>query len=758
MKYHTAHPGGGKQDRPHPASCGQDRFPHRSPHAASPSATGNGFTAANQYSQGDPMWSTRERSVAKPLDPKCTHRPAGAPPRLQMPCESARGSALLPVGALAVGMLLHALSAQAVEFGSGELQGSFDTTLSHGLTFRVADRDQDLVTGASAVNDNDGNLNYDKGLVSNTSKFTSDLELNWADFGAFVRASGFHDFENENGSRERTPLSEEAKDLVGKDVELLDAYVTGAFETGAAGLDVRLGRHVLNWGESTFIQNGVNSFNAFDVNRLRTPGAELREALEPVTMASFAASPTDAVTLEGFYQFDWEKTEIDPTGSYFSTVDYVGAGGERAVIPVSDAVTDEGFGFGPLLTPAINADLMVLGDTQPQFDSDFVNVARGADREPGDSGQWGVALRYLAQGLNDTEFGFYFVNHHSRLPLAGATTGDRTGIQAGLFAAQAVSAPTSETTTAVTSAVTDAVTRQITAQVTAQAPAGTPPEAIQALVADEIAKPETRQSIGAEVESQVSSIVSALAIDRYVETGEYFVEYPEDIRILGLSFNTQLGATGWALQGEYSLRRDAPLQRTEDSLFAEGLAPILRTLDPSRPDYIQRDDVSAYLASYRPSKVQGYVRRDISQLQATATKVFGPALGADGGAFVAEVAVSHVHGMPDKDVTPLESPAIGENSEADATSWGYRLAARLDHHNAVGAVNLFPYVQFQHDVSGDSPSPGGPFVEDRTALTLGLRADYLSRWEAGIGYTRYAGDRNELRDRDFISTSIKYSF
>ncbi len=700
------------------------------------------------------MWSTRERSVARPLDPERTHRPAGAPPRLQMPCESARGSALLPVGALAVGMLLHTLPAQAVEFGSGELQGSFDTTLSHGLTFRVADRDQDLVAG---VNDNDGNLNYDKGLVSNTSKFTSDLELNWADFGAFVRASGFYDFENENGSRERTPLSEEAKDLVGKDLELLDAYVTGAFETGAAGLDVRLGRHVINWGESTFIQNGVNSFNAFDVNRLRTPGAELREALEPVMMASFAASPTDAVTLEGFYQFDWEKTEIDPPGSYFSTVDYVGAGAERAVIPVSDAVTDAGFGFGPL-TPAINADLMVLDDTQPQFDSGFVNVTRGADREPGDSGQWGVALRYLAQGLNDTEFGFYFVNHHSRLPLAGATTGDRTGIQAGLFAAQAVGAPTSTTTRTVTSAVTDAVTRQITAQITAQALPGTPPDAIQARVAAELAKPETRQSIGAEVESQVSSIASALAIDRYVETGEYFVEYPEDVRILGLSFNTQLGTTGWALQGEYSLRRDAPLQRTEDSLFAEGLAPVLRTLDSSRPDHVPPADVPAYLASYQPSKVQGYVRRDISQLQATATKVFGPALGADGGAFVAEVAVSHVHGMPDKDVTPLESPAIGENSEADATSWGYRLAARLDHHNAVGAVNLFPYVQFQHDVSGDSPSPGGPFVEDRTALTLGLRADYLSRWEAGIGYTRYAGDRNELRDRDFISTSIKYSF
>ena len=723
------------------------------------------------------MCNIRERSITR-VTSSGTLAPARAPTRPGTPSASGRGSRVsagLSAGVLALGGILHALPTQAVEFGSGELQGSFDTTLSHGLTFRVADRDAEL---ADSVNDNDGNLNYDKGLVSNTSKFTSDLELNYANFGAFVRASGFYDFENENGSRERTPLSEEAKDLVGKDVELLDAYVTGAFEAGAAGLDVRLGKHVINWGESTFIQNGINSFNAFDVSRLRTPGAELREALEPVAMASFAASPTDALTLEGFYQFDWEKTEIDPPGSYFSTVDYVGAGAERAVIPVSDDVTDKGFGFGPL-TPAINADLTgfrvpdpTLGavpmpqPTQPEFESDFVNVTRGADREPGDSGQWGVALRYLAQGLSDTEFGFYFINHHSRLPAISATTGDRTGVQAGLLAAQAVGAPTSATTTAVatavTPAVTDAVTRQITAQVTAQAPAGTPPETIQALVAAELAKPATQQSISAEVASQVaeqvSNIASALAIDRYVETGEYFIEYPDDIQVLGLSFNTQLGATGWALQGEYSLRRDAPLQRTEDSLFEEGLAPVLRALDSSRPDYIQPGDVPAYLASYRPSKVQGYIRRNVSQLQATATKVFGPALGADGGAFVTEVAVSHVHGMPDKGVTPLESPAIGENSEADATSWGYRLAARLDHHNAVGAVNLFPYVQFQHDVSGDSPSPGGSFVEGRTALTLGLRADYLSRWEAGIGYTRYAGDRNELRDRDFISTSIKYSF
>ena len=130
--------------------------------------------------------------------------------------------------------------------------------------------------------------------------------------------------------------------------------------------------------------------------------------------------------------------------------------------------------------------------------------------------------------------------------------------------------------------------------------------------------------------------------------------------------------------------------------------------------------------------------------------------------FLTEAALMHVHGMPDKSMEPLESPAGGvletEDADADATSWGYRVAARLDYNNAIGSVNLFPYAQFLHDVSGNSPAPSGPFVEGRTALTLGLRADYLSRWQADLGYTQYAGDGYDLSDRDFISASVKYSF
>ena len=529
------------------------------------------------------------------------------------------------------------------------------------------------------------------------------------------------------------------------------------------------------------------------MSKLTRPGSELREALLPIGLVSAAVAPTDTLSLEAFYQFDWEETRIHPVGSYFSSVDYAGPGARKAVIttvmegllPEHPLKRDLGFGFGPL-TPLINADLAgytvpnPLGGNpiplpqQPQaaFDENFASVLRGPDRAPDDSGQWGLALRYLAEDLNETEFGFYVINYHSRLPTVGALTASREYVQAGLFAAGAVSAQNSRTVAAVTQEVTREVQQAIQA-------GAIPPAAASGAIA---------QGVG----QSVGGIASALALDRYADGGEYFLEYPEDIRLVGLSFNTVLGASGWALQGEYSLRGDAPLQVAERKVLEAGLQPIITapgtllvrlqsfagnvasTPLPVKPCLHSTLPVNwtRHVQSQTPQKVEGYVARDVSQIQATATKVFGPTIGADSLAFVVEAALMHVHDMPDKRMTPLESPAGGilpappdtapsdtpHEADADATSWGYRLAARLDYNNAFGSVNLFPYVQFLHDVSGNSPAPSGPFVEGRTALTLGVRADYLSRWQADLAYTRYAGDGNELLDRDFISASVKYSF
>ena len=65
---------------------------------------------------------------------------------------------------------------------------------------------------------------------------------------------------------------------IGTDFRLLDAYFFASPEIFGHHVDVRIGNQALNWGESTFIQFGINSITPLDVTALRTPGAELRTA------------------------------------------------------------------------------------------------------------------------------------------------------------------------------------------------------------------------------------------------------------------------------------------------------------------------------------------------------------------------------------------------------------------------------------------------------------------------------------------------
>ncbi|MDH3452112.1 MAG: DUF1302 domain-containing protein, partial [Gammaproteobacteria bacterium] len=365
----------------------------------------------------------------------------------------------LALGACTVAALLMSES-QAYEFAGDTYDGSFDTTLSYGVRSRVEDRDDEIVgipNGGEAfsVNGDDGNLNFDEGIVSNAAKVTAELELNYDAWGAFLRGTAFYDYEIIDNDRERTELSDEAEELVGRDADILDAYVWAKFDAGDNAGEVRFGNQVLSWGESTFIQNSINTINPVDVSKIRVPGAELREALEPIPLLWASLELTENTAIDVFYQIQWQETVIDPPGSYFSTNDFAGEGGERVQL---------GFGGVP--------------------EGDFLGVGRDADLEDdaSDEGQFGLAYRVFVPSWGDTEFGFYYINYHSRLPIISG----RAGTQDGINAANAVYANTGI------------------------AP-GTDPS------------------------------VDALATSEYAKTAGYFIEYPEDVNLIGISFNTQLG-------------------------------------------------------------------------------------------------------------------------------------------------------------------------------------------------------------------------
>ncbi len=221
------------------------------------------------------------------------------------------------------------VSALEIDIGGGEISGSFDTTISAGASWRVEKRDKDLIglyNGGNNyhVNGDDGNLNYDRGLVSQVTKVLHELDLNYRNFGFFGRVHYFYDSENAN----KDELSGDAKEEIGAHVDILDAYFTGDFDMWDRFLNMRLGNQVLSWGESTFIQNGMNIINPVDVSMLRSPGSELKDALIPIPMVSGSLDIIENVSIAGFYQFAFEETEIDPAGTYFSVYDILGDGGE----------------------------------------------------------------------------------------------------------------------------------------------------------------------------------------------------------------------------------------------------------------------------------------------------------------------------------------------------------------------------------------------------------------------------------------------
>ncbi len=499
-----------------------------------------------------------------------------------------------------------------------------------------------------------------------------------------MRGFGFYDYENQTADRARTPLSNAAKHRVGSRVELRDAFLYGRFKLGGRPGELRAGWQVINWGESTFIQGGINAINPIDVSALRVPGAELREAYLPLGAVKLSLKPSGSTSFEAFYQFTWEETHIDPVGSYFSTTDLAGGGANKVML---------GFGAAP--------DTIAVGTNIPG-NPVGVAVPKVDTVEPSDQGQFGAALRILASGLGGTEFGLYFVNYHSKLPLIMANTGTAAGV---------------------------------------------------------------------------------LAKGNYAATASYFLIYPEDIKVFGASFNTQLGRSGIALQGEVSHRLDVPLQIDDVEILYAALGPL--RLLPRVPQLAPLIGLGTLLANNNQvgaygfsQEITGYRRFDTTQAQMTVTKAFSHLCGADQVVLVAEGAWSTVHDLPDQSELRLEAPGTytsgnelfttariqpaTEPASAFPTknAWGYVVAGRLEYNNAIGAVNVVPRFSFAQDVSGVSPGPGGNFIEGRKGLTLGLGFQYLSKWELDLSYTSFFGaDRyNLLNDRDFIAANVKFTF
>ncbi|EPL0752213.1 DUF1302 domain-containing protein [Pseudomonas aeruginosa] len=586
--------------------------------------------------------------------------------------------------AVALGL---SMQAEAVSFTIGEFEGQFDSSLSVGASWALRGADPSNVGGfyggeASSNTNDDGRLNFKKGeTFSKIFKGLHDLELSYGDSGVFLRGKYWYDFELKDESRSLYDIRDDNRKQAAQSsgAQLLDAFVYHNYVIAGQPGTARLGKQVVSWGESTFIGNGLNSINPVDVAAFRRPGAEIKEGLIPVNLLYLSQGLSDNLSVEAFYQLEWDQTVVDNCGTFF--------GGDL----VADGCDDR-------LEATLPGALGVRN----------TYLTRGADRDARDSGQFGVALRWTAEALNQTEFGLYALNYHSRAPFISGVAADNALVRPGTPGIDG--------------------------------------------------KP------------------------RFASTGEYFLEYPEDIRLYGLSFSTSVGVT--AVSGEVSYRPNMPLQLNGVDVTTAAFYGALAN-QVNSPLF-----ASGHSSLAAGEAFHGYVRKPVSQAQLTLTHFFDQVWGADRLTLVGEAGYNHISGINDSALrfgrdgnygngqmpagtNPLNGAALPANVSCTAllntanpqncndkgfytsSSWGYRGRAILEYSNVFANINLKPSVSWSHDVDGYGPN----FNEGSKAISLGLDADYRNTYTASLTYTDFfGGEYNTSIDRDFVALSFGVSF
>ena len=321
-------------------------------------------------------------------------------------------AALLALTAL--GNTPPALAGETVEFDNG---AKFDWRLntSYTLSTRLKAPDSMLKADSSS---NDGNNNFDKGsLTSHRIGALLETKLSRGESGLVVSGSAFFDKAyhggndnnagsglpdagfNPNGVNKAAPFNQftpEARRYHGGYARFLDAYGYTAFTLGDGGsrATLRLGRHVVAWGEGLFFPGISLAQGPADGTKTGVPGTETKDQLLPEDQLSLAIEVTPRWSLLAHAQFNFHPILAPAPGSFMSTSDSVGAG----------AVC-----LGPFAS---------LPPVPGAFPSGFTGCSfgnRGPDILPGKTGQWGVGTRFRI--TDATELGVYYLNVNDRTPL-----------------------------------------------------------------------------------------------------------------------------------------------------------------------------------------------------------------------------------------------------------------------------------------------------------------------------------------------------
>ncbi len=409
----------------------------------------------------------------------------------------------------------------------------------------------------------DGDMNYGKGdFYTGISKLNADWTLNWGEWTFKTNFVAYFDavnasFETTRFNTVRCTGANPSATCTTADGSGFDSYLLGVNERPRNGdittrLAVRgefreyfvnrsfqlfghevfatLGNQRLRWGEANLtLLNTLDVINPQDAVLARQPGLALNELNLPVGLLTLGSDVAEGLSVDGWLQYKWEPVRPEPAGSLFSTSDVAG-GGVYAVVGQGQYPEDpDALWFSQGTTGLISNShrTLYLPDEKAHAPNDF--------------GQFGLRAKwYLPNFNNGTELGFYAANYHSRLPYLSATASadsclrNAANFNEAAIACQGFNAASNR--------------GQLDTSAGKLAPERCDPRGC---------------NMGAYLDRE------PLPID----TLGLFLEFPENIHMFGVSFNTTLG--GWSFAGEYSYRPNEPAQLLISDIVYAGLQPAI---------------------------------------------------------------------------------------------------------------------------------------------------------------------------------------
>lgn len=499
-------------------------------------------------------------------------------------------------------------AAQAVQFNTGreDLTVRWDNTVRYSAGWRVKEQSPSLLT---SLNGDDGDRNFNTGLISNRFDLLSELDVGYKNMGLRVSGAAWYDAVYNRSNNNNSPatvntfsgpyneFTEATRNLHGRKAEILDAFVFGRGHINEVPASFRAGRHTLLWGESLLLAtNGISYAQApLDlIKALSVPGSQAKELFMPVGQISADIRPTTNLSVAGYYQYEWRKSRLPAAGSYFSTTDALDAGGESILLARRPGAA----------------------------------LRRGTDLEASDHGQWGLSVRYRVEAL-DTDFGVYYIRFNEKQP-------------------QLYSRPAAR---------------------------------------------------------------------------DYFLVYPEDISLFGVSFSTLVGSANVA--GEMHIRRNTPLASRPLSVRAGVPAD-----NNDQPLYAVGNTVHAQVSVVYP---------------------LPPTSLWDASTVSAEVGAVRR--------TSITKNAGNIDPSRDVSAWGFSVNFTPSYFQVLPNLDLNVPISLSYNPRGRSPASA--FNGHKTgSLSIGLSGEYQKVWNMNLRYTTYIGpeSRQPLSDRDFVSLSIQRTF